>query len=88
MISLTRSRVAASNPSRGDSGAFSFNDFSGEYAFYFSTGIGTEPDHFLRHQSAFCATILVSDELTGLVRLLARSEIPSQFFRLYQIVFE
>jgi hypothetical protein len=23
--------------------AFSFNDFSGEYAFYFSTGIGTEP---------------------------------------------
>src|SRR3989442_9493382 len=23
--------------------AFSFNDFSGEYAFYFSTGMGTEP---------------------------------------------
>jgi hypothetical protein len=23
--------------------AFSFTDFSGEYAFYFSTGMGTEP---------------------------------------------
>jgi hypothetical protein len=23
--------------------AFSFNDFSGEYAFYFSPGMGTEP---------------------------------------------
>src|SRR2546428_833150 len=69
MISLTRSRIAASNPSRREPSwptsiavlsspwrippdalnlsrrfrAFSFNDFSGEYAFYFSTGMGTEP---------------------------------------------
>src|SRR5487761_127463 len=32
--------------------AFSFNDFSGEYAFYFSTGIGTEPNSATRqHRS-------------------------------------
>src|ERR1700688_3681261 len=69
MISLTRSRIAASNPSRREPSwptstavlvfamaysscalnlsrrfrAFSFTDFSGEYAFYFSTGMGTEP---------------------------------------------
>ena len=50
MISRTRSPIAASNPSRKesterevDSGFFRFNDFSGEYAFYFSTGIETEP---------------------------------------------
>src|SRR5487761_3823 len=32
--------------------AFSFNDFSGEYAFYFSTGIGTEPRRSRRLKSS------------------------------------
>ena len=77
MISLTRSRIAASNPSRREPSwptsiavlvfamaysscalnlsqrfrAFSFTDFSGEYAFYFSTGIGTEPPRIAQVQS-------------------------------------
>jgi len=50
--------------------AFSFNDFSGEYASYFSTGMGTQPTQMVREHNRVANTL--DDAMSQITEFLAR----------------